>query len=177
MDSGTAMTVRLARSDDAAPVALLHHRSWQKAYVDVLPGPRLNEANQAYFEALWKPYFDGALESSRAFVAEAEGRLVGVVLITIMHDEDYSVEVGRLYVDPDRQGAGIGSRLLDHAEAAAVQDGCQRGLLWLVEGHSLAQRFYERRGWAPTGEQQLHQFPDWSARECRYAVSLKRPAR
>lgn len=55
-------------------------------------------------------------------------------------------EIKRLYVDPFFQGRGIGSALIGFA----AERGCR--CLWALEKNEGAIRFYERHGFARTGE-------------------------
>lgn len=55
-------------------------------------------------------------------------------------------EIKRLYVDPFFQGRGIGSALIEFA----AERGCR--CLWALEKNEGAIRFYERHGFARTGE-------------------------
>jgi ribosomal protein S18 acetylase RimI-like enzyme len=51
-------------------------------------------------------------------------------------------EIDQLHVDPDRQGRGVGTGLLDHAKALSP-----RGLtLFTHQRNARARRFYEARG-------------------------------
>src|SRR5262245_32939173 len=51
-------------------------------------------------------------------------------------------EVDQLYVDPERWGHGIGSRLIEHAKRVRPH-----GLwLWAFQSNTGARRFYERHG-------------------------------
>lgn len=85
-----------------------------------------------------------------------KGRLVAAVRVRIGHDAG---ELGRLVVAPDRQGYGLGSRLLRQTEEQLPQ---RIRLLRLFTGeHSLAnQRLYARHGYveahrSPAGDYQL----------------------
>jgi GNAT superfamily N-acetyltransferase len=70
-------------------------------------------------------------------------RLVAAVRVRV---EGKVAELGRLVVAPDRQGHGLGSRLLHHAEQEVAE---RVQLLRLFTGeHSLAtQRLYKRHGY------------------------------
>lgn len=85
-----------------------------------------------------------------------ESRLVAAVRISIGHDAG---ELGRLIVAPDRQGHGLGSRLLRQTEEQLPH--CVRLLRLFTGEHSLAnQRLYSRHGYvedhrSPAGDYQL----------------------
>ncbi len=64
-----------------------------------------------------------------------------IVALLVLHDD----WVDHLYVDPDRTGEGLGSRLLDHAKVERP-NGLQ---LWAFQSNTGARRFYERRGFEP----------------------------
>ncbi len=66
--------------------------------------------------------------------AVVAGRIVGIVAFT-------SEWINQLYVLPDWQGRGIGSRLLAIAQADAA-----RLQLWTFQRNVAARRFYERQG-------------------------------
>jgi GNAT superfamily N-acetyltransferase len=61
-------------------------------------------------------------------------------------DEGYEVPSFGVCVLPSRQGAGLGSRLLDHALARARDRGSLRVMLKVYDGNSVARRLYEGRG-------------------------------
>ena len=72
-----------------------------------------------------------------------EGRLVAAVRVRIGDDAG---ELGRLVVAPDRQGHGLGSRLLRQTEEELPH--CVRLLRLFTGEHSLAnQRLYARHGY------------------------------
>jgi GNAT superfamily N-acetyltransferase len=61
-----------------------------------------------------------------------------------------------LFVHPRRWREGIASRLLEVAESAMRERGFHTASLRTPEG-APARRFYERKGWAPTGERMFHE--------------------
>lgn len=101
----------------------------------------------------------GAVPRFHALLAEAVDREsarrtpVGLALYYFT----YSTWAGRpnlyvedLYVDPDRQGAGVGRRLMAALARAAVDAGCGR-LELAVKTDNRARAFYERLGLARKG--------------------------
>jgi ribosomal protein S18 acetylase RimI-like enzyme len=69
------------------------------------------------------------------WVADEAGRVVGMMALE-------SNSLDQLYVDPDRQGRGIGSRLVQLAKARRP-DGLE---LYTFQVNERARRFYERNG-------------------------------
>jgi putative acetyltransferase len=71
--------------------------------------------------------------------AEVWGALEGDILVGIMAFRDGWID--QLYVRPDAQGKGVGTRLLEVAQAS-----CPRLYLWTFQRNAQARRFYENRG-------------------------------
>ena len=71
--------------------------------------------------------------------------------------------IARLFVEPALQNASIGSRLLEYAMKEHNADH-----LWVLEKNVRAIRFYERHGFAATGEKKLEDGTD------EYLVLLKK---
>ena len=87
-------------------------------------------------------YINAAHGGERFFVAEADGRVVGFA----------SWQDGELlsfFVQPDSQGLGVGSRLLDVCLKDAAAQGAFITCLKAAVG---ADQFYARRGFVPVGQ-------------------------
>ena len=91
--------------------------------------------------------------TARVWVAEAEGRVVGMcqVQTKISTAEGGAVgEIEDVVVAPDCRGWGVGRRLLDVLEAWAAAEGLLR-LHLLADRHNTgALAFYDRLGWRST---------------------------
>lgn len=86
------------------------------------------------------------LTTSKGWVALRGEEIVG---FSIADREERTVFA--LFVHPDHEAQGIGSRLFDLAVAWLRTHGTER--IWLTTGQDTrAARFYERRGWIKTGE-------------------------
>jgi ribosomal protein S18 acetylase RimI-like enzyme len=151
------MDVRAATGDDVAAVTEL----WvalareQRAHGSHL----LDEENRERARDLVAQYVhaDGCAVAEAGGVAEgrdiADGHAAGFVMF---HVETGFFEmdatrgvIDNVYVVPDARGEGVGSALLDHAEARLRDRGADVfavEALWDNEG---ARRLYERRGYAP----------------------------
>jgi len=99
-----------------------------------------------------EPFPDDAIRARwRTFpgtvlVAERDGSLVAVAGIE-------GEWLHGFYVVPEYWGSGVADELL----AAAVESGARR--LWCLEENGRARRFYERNGWATTGESRVVEYP------------------
>jgi GNAT superfamily N-acetyltransferase len=88
------------------------------------------------------------------FVVELGGAAVGFVGLRLERSYEYDdphVRITGLAVDHDQRGRGIGTALLERAEAWAREHGA--ALIFLTSGQhrSEAHEFYESRGWKRTG--------------------------
>lgn len=81
-------------------------------------------------------------------VAECEGEIVAFAIA-----DRTSQSIFALFVLPDWEGQGLGSRLLDMAVDWLGANGATA--VWLTTGpDTKAAGFYERRGWVPAGREQ-----------------------
>lgn len=136
------MIIRPFRVDeDARPVAELVVRAWATDYAGFVSADRMPDAHNR--EALLR----AAAEQWALWVAERDGVVLGVTCV----DGD---EIKLLYVDPPRQGQGVGASLLAKAESAIRAGGHRRGRLWAFRDNARGLAFYARWGWKPDGAQQ-----------------------
>ncbi len=136
--------IRPATVADARALAELEVRAWRWAYVDIVAEQDMITVDER--EARWS-----AGASDGAFVADVEGRVIGVVRVG---PDDDDRTVGRLSgpdVEPAAQGAGIGTALYGHAMGHLRAAGFAEVVLWVFEANGHARGFYERRGWIVDG--------------------------
>jgi GNAT superfamily N-acetyltransferase len=123
------IAIRQAGVDDAGAAAELWLRA-RKAAVGVIPAPvHTDDETREWFASHVMRHYE-------LWIAVDEtGRLAGILVLD-------GAWVNQLYVDPDRTGRGIGSRLL--AVAKRERPGGLR--LWTFASNVGAQRFYQRHG-------------------------------
>ncbi len=74
-------------------------------------------------------------------------------------------EIKELYVDPFFEGTGIGGKLLEYAIS---EYHCKE--LWVLDKNSRAKKFYNRYGFAETGEvREVPEAPESGILECKMA--------
>jgi ribosomal protein S18 acetylase RimI-like enzyme len=110
----------------------------------------LNDAFEAYIERSLAEEVDRIAayygERDGAFwVAEENGAIVGMVGLEQV--DATTVELRRMYVDPDARRRAVGRRLLQHAEDAARQGGYRTMVLSTSELQQAALTLYRNAGY------------------------------
>ena len=145
------MTLRLARTEDAAAIAVVHRQA-MRISLPFLPELHTPQQDLAFVQ-------DRLSATNTIWVAELDGKVAGYIAF---HDG----WIDHLFVDPEHQGAGLGSALLNKALA----EGAERKL-WTFQKNSRARTFYEARGFV------AEMFTDGEANEEKEPdVLYRRPA-
>ena len=119
--------MRPVKAEDAEAVARLFLGA-KRAAMPYLPELHSDQVTFAWIA-------DVVLAEHETYVAEVDGALVGFLAL----EGDL---LGHLYVLPDRQGVGVGSRLLAQVKRLRP-DGFR---LYVFQRNTRARTFYERRG-------------------------------
>ncbi len=123
------LPLRPATAEDAPTVALVHRAAFGQALWWI---PRLHTPEEDL------AFFTTVVTEQQALVVESGGVVVGFSA----YDTGW---LNQLYVAPDHQNLGIGSRLLDEVKLAHQdQHPTGRLSLWTFQANSGARRFYER---------------------------------
>lgn len=130
------MELRLATAADVDAVTALVERAFA-VYVERM-GRRPAPMDEDY----------GALVAlGSVWVLDDAGAIVGCVVLSATPE---ALMVDDLAVEPSRQGAGLGRRLLAHAEARARELGLPELQLYTNEKMVENQAIYPRLGWRET---------------------------
>jgi GNAT superfamily N-acetyltransferase len=92
------------------------------------------------------------LEHETVFVAEVAGTAAGYVALT---SEGSTVCVEQLFVSPEHEAQGVGTRLLEHAEGFAILQRAETLQVVVEPGNDRATSFYRGRGFVPAGSDRL----------------------
>ena len=136
--------------------AAVHAAAWRESH-RAFCTPAFVEAHTTERQAA---YLQRKMEAGSRFFLLIEERPVGVVSVTENLIED-------LYVLPEEQGKGYGTKLLCYA--TGVCPGTPT--LWILENNTRARRLYERLGFAETGNR--HSVPN-GLDEIEFALHLPR---
>jgi ribosomal protein S18 acetylase RimI-like enzyme len=106
------------------------------------------------------PYFERSMDTSKIMVAKQQGKIVGYVqygsvLIPEANASPEDREIGRLYVDTDLQGRGIGRQLMDLALADPEVTAAPNVFLQVWDQNHGAIALYESYGFETSGVTQF----------------------
>ena len=141
------MEYRAATAADTAAIAALHADSWRRHYRGSYADGYLDREADAERLAHWTERLGAPVPGDRTVVAVSGGRLVGFAHTILHEDPTWGALLDNLHVRHDRQGEGVGARLMSLSAAAVLAGEPVTGLyLWVLERNVAAQRFYARLG-------------------------------
>jgi ribosomal-protein-alanine N-acetyltransferase len=91
--------------------------------------------------------------ASRCWVAELDGKVVGMLVAWLIVDEAH---VATVATHPDYRRRGIGRRLLAYALRHIMQDGAHSSFLEVRESNLAAQEMYRKFGYEVTGRRRRY---------------------
>ena len=143
--------IREAVLADAAAIAPVHVRSWQRAYRGLMSDSLLDGLDVGQRIEHWASILSTPNEGAR-LVVEVDGVVVGFLVATRASPSSPDcAEVFSIYLDPDHWRGGLGARLLTAGVAALRAPGPLPVVLWVLDGNDGACRFYEAQGWRADG--------------------------
>ena len=149
-----AITVRIARLEDAHDFGRVHTESWQAAYRGLMPDDFLDGISVEDRAAGIRAAIERNPEPTegRRLVAEVDGEIVGIALLWAERTGEVDTgELILLYLVPGSWDRGVGSALMDRCVAELREIGYREAVLWVAEENPRARTFYERKGWRADG--------------------------
>ena len=146
--SGQRAVLRAARADDAAAIAHVHAAAWQSAYRGILPARVL----QGFRFERRLPFWRALLSTEQPPLVQvadvAEAGVLGFVWGRRITEARaaYDAEIIAIAVEPARQRAGLGRRLMGAAAESLADRGATRLYLWVYRDNRQARAFYESLG-------------------------------
>jgi len=149
-------SVRRAVTGDAPGIARVQGAVWGRVYAGVLPAELLAGLAGGDGAETWRQTAsEPPGERHRLLVALDGDRVVGVAALAPASDPDLvpplDAELHVFCVDPDQEGRGHGSRLLNASADVMREAGFSHLHVWLGEPERGLWTFLEGAGWAPDG--------------------------
>ena len=141
----TTFSIRRARPADIGMLTSVFEASWREAYLGVIPGLALERFLSKRSPGVWR----GMIERGRGLaVMEIEGRVVAYAAYGRMRERGLSAqgEIDELYVSPEYQGLGLGSRLFRAVRNDLADRGLTRVGVWALADNERACAFYQQLG-------------------------------
>lgn len=91
--------------------------------------------------------------ASRCWVAEVDGRIVGMIVAWLFVDE---VHIATIATHPDFRRRGIAQKLLTHALRYTADEGAVTSFLEVRESNLAAQEMYRKFGYENTGRRKRY---------------------
>ena len=134
--------IRQAKAEDATSVAQVHAMSWNHAYRGLIPHKSLRTMINRRDITWWSRIIQ---RSAAILVIDVGGKIVGYATLGRNRTEKLkaSGEIYELYVLPEYQGIGLGTKLFNAARSMLKNHGLTSFVVWALEDNSNALRFYE----------------------------------
>ncbi len=145
------VSIRRARPADAAGLSGVFDASWREAYQGVIPGVALERFLARRGGAAWRAMIGGG--RGLALVEFGE-RIAGYAAYGRARDRTIRAEgeIDELYIAPEFQGLGFGTRLFRAVRNDLIDRGLTRIGVWALADNARARAFYERLGGVPGPE-------------------------
>lgn len=140
-----SIDIRKAEPRDADAIADVHHEAWQGAYAGIIPHRALNTMIGRRGTAWWE---NAIRRAASVLVIEMGEEVVGYATLgrNRARELPQEGEIYELYLRPEYQGLGLGSRLFSAARERLVAHGLNGLVVWALEDNDNALRFYKGAG-------------------------------
>lgn len=159
----TNSTIRKAKEQDAEAIALVHIRSWQKAYEAYIPESILSNLSVSDRTQQWLALLHKGVT---ILVVEVSNHIIGFASICDFREgnkSNASGEIKAIYLHPDYWRKGFGTKLCLAALDELSKCGYKEVFLWVLADNMQARMFYKNLGFDPTGETKLEEFYEGGA--------------
>ena len=141
------LRIRRAEAPDSETMAEIHRRSWLAAYPELLPPEAIAEVN-AGRSSLWERLLHETPPRASYFLGELDGKPAGMIVFGSPREENQgnAAEIHSLYLLPECQHRGIGSKLIAFAMRELKKQGFSSVFLWVLAENRPAIACYEKNG-------------------------------
>ncbi|MBC8953996.1 GNAT family N-acetyltransferase [Xenorhabdus sp. PB62.4] len=143
--------IREACVSDARKIALLHVRSWQAAYKNILPSKELGELSLSEKVGSWNKRLNHS-ESNfpKTLIAECDSEIVGFCSFGSDPDDPNTGSILAIYFYQKHWGMGYSQQLIYTALNELKLAGFTFVIIWVIEDNLRALKFYKKIGFSPS---------------------------
>lgn len=140
-----AIDIRRADGRDAEAIADVHQQAWLGAYAGIIPHRALTRMVGRRGIQWWET---AIRKAANVLVVEIGGDVVGYATLGRNRARQLAQEgeIYELYLKPEYQGIGLGSRLFSAARKQLAAHGLKGLVVWALEENSNALSFYAGLG-------------------------------
>ncbi|MBX3598744.1 MAG: GNAT family N-acetyltransferase [Rhizobiaceae bacterium] len=137
--------IRRAEPRDAEAIAETHEAAWLGAYSGIIPHRALLSMVNRRGSQWWA---NAIRNATSILVVDVGGEVVGYATLGRSRARQLAQEgeIYELYLRPEYQGIGLGSRLFKEARRRLAQHGLKGLVVWALEDNSNALSFYAGSG-------------------------------
>jgi ribosomal protein S18 acetylase RimI-like enzyme len=137
--------IRKAEPGDADAIAEVHRTAWQGAYAGIIPYRALTAMINRRGSQWWA---NAIRRSATILVVEIGGKVAGYTTVgrSRARELQQQGEIYELYLRPEYQGIGLGSRLFAAAREKLKSHGLKGLVVWALEENVNALAFYAGAG-------------------------------
>ncbi len=146
-----SIDIRDAQPVDAEAIAAVHLHSWRGAYSGIIPHKALSAMIGRRDHKWWA---SAIRRVATVLVVEMGGEVVGYATLgrNRARELPQQGEIYELYILPEYQGVGLGTRLFQAARRKLGEHGLKGLVIWSLEDNIGAMSFYEGVGGFDTAE-------------------------
>lgn len=146
--------IRKAKVNDAEGVARVHVDTWQSHYRGQISDEYLDNISIQQRKDMWEKDFSTPEKKSETFVTEIDNKIIGFCSVGPSRDKDadkLTSELYAIYLDPSKQGNGIGKVLMETGLNFLKEQGFVKVTLWVLKSNESTISFYKSQGWELDG--------------------------
>lgn len=143
--SDLVISIRRAKSEDAAALSGVFDAAWREAYQGIIPAVALDRMMARRGPRWWL----SAIGRGRPLVVlDVHDEVAGYVSYGRCRDRSLPAdgEIDEFYLGPEYQGLGFGTRLFKAVRNDLHDRGAKRVVVWVLADNERARAFYERLG-------------------------------
>lgn len=137
--------IRRAEPEDARAISEAHRLSWQHTYAGLIPHNPLMRMIERRGEKWWRIATRGP---ATLLVADVAGEIAGYATVGYNRARGltHEGEIYELYLKPEYQGIGLGTRLFSECRSLLGSLGYRGLVAWCLEDCDLTTRFFRSHG-------------------------------